>query len=586
MCSQWASRESQRLSLQTALDQGRTLLDRNRWGQFATPPRLASEIVRYALQLHDANRISFMEPSCGTGSFFSALVRHIGDKRLDQAVGVELDNRFARAASDLWADFGLEVHEADFTSPETISNCAASLLVANPPYVRHHHLTASKKRELSFLCESRTGIRPSGLSGLYLYFVLLSHKLLAPGAVSAWLIPSEFMDVNYGTALKEYLTRQVSLVRVHRYDASEVQFDDALVTSTVVVFRNTLPDPTCSAEFSFGGSLTVPRVSHQLSVSDLQATSKWSQHAKGAITGERSGPTLSDFFRIRRGLATGSNNFFIMPRQDAEMLGIQRRFLRPILPSPRKLKVDTISAKDSGWPMLPEQLALIDCPLPLEQLREEDPQLAKYLETADEKVMGGYLVSKRSPWYKQEQREAAPILLTYMGRGKDEKHPLRFIRNDSKAVATNMYLMLYPIGPLKEYLAKSPSSIQQVHSALLALTADDLRGGGRVYGGGLHKMEPKELAALPADTIAALDPTLLTAERTPSEYLEARPIRHSKASGATTAEIRAWARLQGFEVPARGRLGSNVIAAWHEAHSALNETASGLDCKEPPQTLW
>src|SRR5690606_13714566 len=118
-----------------------------------------------------------------------------------------------------------------------------SLLVANPPYVRHHHLAANQKRELGALCADQLGIKPSGLSGLYLYFVLLSHRLLSPGAVSAWLIPSEFMDVNYGTALKEYLASQVQLVRIHQYDASEVQFDDALVTSSVVVFKNTPPSP-------------------------------------------------------------------------------------------------------------------------------------------------------------------------------------------------------------------------------------------------------------------------------------------------------------------------------------------------------
>jgi hypothetical protein len=49
------------------------------------------------------------------------------------------------------------------------------------------------------------------------------------------------MDVNYGRVLKRYLTERVTLRRIHRFDASDVQFDDALVTSAVVVFENTPP---------------------------------------------------------------------------------------------------------------------------------------------------------------------------------------------------------------------------------------------------------------------------------------------------------------------------------------------------------
>ena len=72
-----------------------------------------------------------------------------------------------------------------------------------------------------------------------------------------------------------------------------------------------------------------------------------------------------------------------------------------------------------------------------------------------------------------------------------------------------MYLMLYPSTALAEYLDQDPANLETVHAALLSLTADDLRRGGRVYGGGLHKIEPKELASLPAHGLVALAPELL-----------------------------------------------------------------------------
>ena len=50
----------------------------------------------------------------------------------------------------------------------------------------------------------------------------------------------------------------------------------------------------------------------------------------------------------------------------------------------------------------------------------------------------------------------------------------------------------------------------------------------------------------------------------------AEPGRARRARGrgtsASTAQIRAWAREQGQDVPARGRLSAEVIAAYEEAH--------------------
>ncbi len=55
--------------------------------------------------------------------------------------------------------------------------------------------------------------------------------------LAVWLIPSEFMDVNYGAALRRYLSERVTLLQIHRFCPTDVQFTDALVSSAVVIFR-------------------------------------------------------------------------------------------------------------------------------------------------------------------------------------------------------------------------------------------------------------------------------------------------------------------------------------------------------------
>ena len=86
--------------------------------------------------------------------------------------------------------------QGDFTrqKPEAIYD----VVLTNPPYVRHHHLAAEEKQRLRELAQNATGLRLSGLAGLYCYFLLIAHAWLAENGLAAWLIPSEFMDVNYG----------------------------------------------------------------------------------------------------------------------------------------------------------------------------------------------------------------------------------------------------------------------------------------------------------------------------------------------------------------------------------------------------
>lgn len=499
--------EKRRLELQVALDAERSSVERNKWGQFATPPSLALDIVRFVTDIHGEGDVHFYEPSCGSGSFYSALLDTCGRDRVASAVGVELDPRFAAAARDLWGDAGLEVLEGDFLDPENRRVQSADLLVANPPYVRHHHMSAADKVDAGRMSQELTGIKPSGLSGLYVYFLLLSHAVLKQGAVSAWLIPAEFMDVNYGKALKEYLTTRVTLRRVHRFDPADLQFDDALVTSAVVVFENRPPAASDVADFTYGGTVSSPREHHRSRVGDLKPAAKWSAMYRANRQSD-SGPKFADFFKIRRGIATGSKHF-VLKASEAESRGFDPANLTPILPSPRHVKNDVVEASDNGYADTDPQLVVIDTQVAMSELVRVDPPLAAYLAEVEPEILKGYLAKQRKPWYKQERREPAPFVLTYMGRGVDLDKPFRFIRNRSQAIATNMFLMLYPTPHLQRYIDSDPDGLAKIHRVLLSISGEDLRNGGRVYGGGLHKMEPKELAGLSAEALVELCPELL-----------------------------------------------------------------------------
>ena len=101
---------------------------------------------------------------------------------------------------------------------------------------------------------------------------------------------------------------------------------------------------------------------------------------------------------------------------------------------------------------------VIDCDLPEEVIRDRHPGFWSYLQEGRRQgIPSGYLASRRTPWYAQERRDPAPFLCTYMGRRRPDGPPFRFFWNRSRAVAANVYLMLYPRGPLQAALAREPA---------------------------------------------------------------------------------------------------------------------------------
>ena len=59
--------------------------------------------------------------------------------------------------------------------------------------------------------------------------------------------------------------------------------------------------------------------------------------------------------------------------------------------------------------------------------------------------------------------------------------------------------MLYPKPIFNKALSHQPSLKKDVWVALKNISDEALISGGRVYGGGLHKLEPKELGNLLVD---------------------------------------------------------------------------------------
>lgn len=182
-----------------------------------TPPELAREIAEYTVSLLDPTgpRVDFGDPAVGTGAFYSALLQVLPRERVASAIGIDISAQQVAAAHWRWSQRGMEVMRGDYLHMERLPS--RSLILANPPYLRHQGIPLKYKQELRERASVNMRMRVSARSGLYVYFMLLSHEWMKPDAVAAWLVPSEFMQTDYGAAIRDYLTHRVQLIRIHQF---------------------------------------------------------------------------------------------------------------------------------------------------------------------------------------------------------------------------------------------------------------------------------------------------------------------------------------------------------------------------------
>lgn len=473
------NQEAKRQLLQNEYDLSHSQLERNIKGQFATPHKLAMSITKDALSRVD-NAVTVLEPSCGTGTFISCLLDCDAGLNI---TGIEKDPTVFNIANSLWSNSRTTILNGDFFNlASTVGDF--DLLVTNPPYTRHHHLSADEKKIYRSEIQTWTGTHLSQLAGLHAYFILVGTSLLRKNGVASWLIPSELFSVNYGKTIREYITSETTVERVHFFDNTNLQFDDALVSSCVLVIRKKKAADQDVVDMTLG-DFDHPSKTSSIDIKTLRHMIKWQHFFEKRSSSCAS--TVADYFTVKRGLSTGAESFYSKQRNDWANLGISDEWLTPVLPAPRSMHANVVVAGKDGWPR-DYSRALLNIPLSVSE--EELPAaVLAYLNTCPDKVRNSYTATHRKRWFLIEQREPAPIVCTYMSRSNSQ--PFRFIRNKSKAVVTTAYLCLYPRESLDDIqLDEACDLLNNIDPALLI-------SSGREYGGGLRKLEPKELLSVP-----------------------------------------------------------------------------------------
>jgi len=475
------------------------LIRRKRYGQFFTPESVADLMADWVSAIKPKRII---DPAVGTGIFVRSL-----NKILDAGYKIDcydIDPLVVSYIEDTSAGKGsLSVHVVDFLTA-SINSQKYDAAIMNPPYLRHHDLCYSF--DIHDRISNLTNHKISKLANAYVLFVMRTCELLREGGRAAFIIPTEWTNANFGQPFKEYLLGIGGLKHIIYFSNCSDVFADALTTACILLIEKT-PLPTQAIDVTFVEGATTPFLhrtirslnkeysARKVDAKTLKESTKWDH-----IMRNGSGMDLPGFIRLgtlgksKRGIATGANDFFHIPKTKADEIGISSRHLIPCIG--RAADVEGFVFTKSNYKNLV-----------LEGKRSElisfSDQLSKtetiYIRQGEaDGIDKRYLLSKRTPWYSMEDRKPAPIWAAVFGRDG-----LRFIHNQALISNLTTFHGFYPYETTTEYVSALTATLNS------KVVQEAARAHIRVYGGGLLKFEPNDLLDIQVPNLMAVSSDII-----------------------------------------------------------------------------
>lgn len=367
---------------------------------------------------------------------------------------------------------GIQLYRTDYLSLTLPPIEGPTAFVGNPPYVRHHDISAEDKawysREMS-----RLGLPHSQLAGLHTYFYLKSYLLSKHLDVGSFVSAAEWMETNYGKGMRQLFCRMGgdNLIRV---DPMERVFPDALTTSVIGTWAIRKKGDVVFADLGTG------TVESRFSIAreELFALEKWPGFGRLLPDQRGTRAVLGDYFRISRGQVTGCNQVWIATEETKRL--IPERYLFPCVTDASEI-INAAGVLDSAATLR----RVIDLPMNFRDLTaSEARKVNAFLEMAKQRgAADSYIAKHRKSWWRVGLKPPPPIMMSYMGR-----RPPVFARNACAARLLNIAHALVPFRPL---------SIGSKDKLVTWLNENVSTTLGRTYGGGLVKFEPGEAMRIP-----------------------------------------------------------------------------------------
>lgn len=472
-------------------------MDNKQTGSFYTPMSLIKYMVQYCRSKITPH--SVLEPSAGDGRFAEALREFNCPITL-----VEIDKDKAMDLQNSYSDF-CNVFHFDYLKFAIEQDEKYDLVIGNPPYVSKKVLPR-EQRDLSLKLLEHYNLPHDIFQNIWVSFLLAALNNLSPNGSIYFVLPFEFLQVQYAEKLRGFLEKQFNTIEITTFE--DRVFPDIEQDVCLVYLSN---EP-----------LGKPYIKYTTLISDKNTTrtfesvimrnkplKKWSNCILNDAETElllRTAalfPKINTFGEISPGIVTGANSYFILSKEKIDNL---------IMPDDVKLPIITKGAYIPSLLLFTESdFNAMETPkyrtrlLNLNSVQEEafSKELMRYLKDGEgEEIPKRYKCKQRKRWFD------VPIIKTGSLCFFKRFHKLpRMIVNMTGVYTTDISYNIRLAGQT------DPASFAFCFYNSLTMALCEYNG--RYYGGGVGELVPSEFKDLcipykqmPRNYIISLDQML------------------------------------------------------------------------------
>ena len=461
---------------------------RNTRGAYFTPKPIADALARWSIRKAGA---MVADPSAGDGALLLAAVdrlRELGTPPGHESIeGFDIHHRSLAVALSRLHERGARVRlrHGDVFSQTSLFFGKADALLTNPPWVRS--LTVDKTVRRQALRRSREhGVELPLRSSLWAPYLIHVSGFVAPKGRFAVVAPAALLYADYAQPVRDFLLQRFSALTLVTIRAQ--CFEGAQVGTVLLLAGGRGTDRVDVVDVD---GLSDLRGWEDLRRARFSAESligrKWS-HLRTSTRVTRLLARLSDDGRATRfgdlanvslGVVTGADDFFLLGRQDVSSHRIPVSQRTPAIQSLKGAPGLSISVDDwaaavragrPGW--------ILNCKMSGTGVAVS--AMNRYLALGRRsRVHLGYKCSRRRIWYAVPMPAPPDGFLSYM-----VGEAARLVLNPARVLITNRaHMVRFSAGVSPRALACAfLCSVTQLSAEL----------AGRIYGGGVLKLEPSD----------------------------------------------------------------------------------------------
>lgn len=375
-------------------------------GAYYTPLPLAEKIAEY---FKDDNSLkTVLEPSCGDGVFFDALINQKIIASLQNLTGIEIEkDETEKLAAKLSAYTNIQIQNADFFDfyKKNSDKERYDLILGNPPYIRYQYLSESQRREMSEILTSHK-MKSNKLINTWVAFVVACVHLLSENGKIAFVIPAEILQVAYAEDLRIYLSKNLSNITLLTF--RDLVFPDIEQEIVVLIGEKTSEQKGIRiVELQDLDDLNIENIRAEefQPLSNVQEkwtkyfTSKNETNLIASIKNDNRFHKLADCALINVGVTTGNNKYFSVNKATAQKYDLESISL-PLIG--RSSHANSVYFEKADWEEnvnKDKSAYLVNfSEVPFDSYSQEQKAYIKFGE--ETKQNKGYKCSIRENWYQ------------------------------------------------------------------------------------------------------------------------------------------------------------------------------------------